>query len=664
MTRVTKSKLGHHFIISDDGENLSKIRAIPGRRWNDPAIAPGRWIAPFCVEVWEVLVRFGFVNPANKPAVLPSAYQVYRPPNEGYFVVKTLGTADDITRCKHIPEQRAYSQREQGWTVKPTAANIAYLRKNFPQLVWEGTAEHIADSIVERNIAPNPQVKREAEQQRAVLLQHLDDEIDDYTFYTPGYKHQLDAFKLSRHLPRFALFMEQGTGKGWITVHTGAYQFLQGNIVGMLVVCPNAMKEPWIEEFQKHLAPGFPTDIFMWEAKTRHKAEQWILAVPPGQRKFRILIMNVDALSGEIGSRIAELFLSKHTCLFTVDESSKIKTPSAARTRRILKLAKLARFRRILSGTPVTQGPLDLFSQLKFLDGSILGFSSYWSFRNRYSVLGGFQGKQVIGYQYLDELKAKVDTCSFRVLKKDCLDLPEKVYEKRVVELTDEQRRLYDQLDEAMKAEIVLDGDKPASSTIMHVITKIMRMQQVVGGFLTVDGTDEAEPIKGLVIPGGNPKLAALLDILEDCADDQRVLIWARFRPELALIAKTLRERYGDEAVVEFHGGIKDRERQQGRRDFQDMSTCVRFSVGQPQAGGLGTTYTAASLMIYFSNDYSLETRLQSEDRFHRIGQTADKCTIIDIVAKRTWDQRIVGGLRGKKTLADIITGDPTIKWV
>lgn len=664
MARVTKSKEGHHFVITDDGSNLNKIRALPGRRWNDAV--QNAWTVPYCREAWDALVKVGFVTPSNKPADLPSGYYVHRPRGETYLVIKTLGTPDDIIKCKRIPEARSYSHKDQGWICKPTQANIAYLRKNFPQLVWDGTAEHIADAMMQRNIDPNPQVKTLAEAQRRELETHLADEIDDYQFFTKGYQHQLNCFKLSRHLENFALFMEQGTGKAWVVVNTAAYLFEQGSITGLLVVCPNAMKEPWVEEFQKHLHPSYPLDMFMWEAKTRHKADQWILSVPPGERKLRVLIMNFDALSGETGQGIAKLFLSKHTCMFTVDESSKIKSAAAARTKAIIKLGRLASIRRILSGTPVTQGPLDLFTQFKFLDWQILGFSSFYSFRNRYALLGGWQGKQVVAYQYLDELKAKADTVSFRVLKKDCLDLPPKIYEKRVIELTAEQRRIYDQLNEEMKTEVVLEDGRPASSMIMHVITKIMRMQQVVGGFLTVDENEALEipGFKGRPIDGGNPKLDALLDILDECADDQKVIIWARFRPELALIAQTLRKKYGDDSVVEFHGGVKDEDRQVGRRDFQDTESPARFLVGQPQAGGIGTTFTAASLMVYYSNDYSLETRLQSEDRFHRIGQTAEKVTIIDIMAKKTWDQKIVTGLRGKKSMADIITNDPPVPWV
>lgn len=661
--RVTRSKDRRHFVIKNDGKTeLALIRGLPGRKWNDAVTQA--WTVPYCTESWDALVRAKLVTPSNRPDDLRSAYQITLVDN--FFYLKTLGTTDDLIKCKRIPEHRSFNVAQQAWYCKPTQPNVAYLRKNFPQLVWDGTAEHMADAVSLRNAHPDETAKAAAVVARQAVYAAADGEITDYSFFTPGYAHQLMAFKLSRLLTEFALFMEQGTGKGWIIVNTAAYLFQQGKITALLVVCPNAMKEPWVEEFQKHLHPDFPLDVFMWEAKTRHKAEQWIMAVPPGERKLRVLIMNFDALSGDIGGNVAKLFLSHHVCLFEVDESSKIKSPTAQRTKRIVSLGKLAPYRRIMSGTPITQGPLDLFSQLKFLNHRILGFTSFYSYRNRYAVLGGWQGKMVIGYQYLDELKAKVDAYSYRVLKKDCLDLPPKVYEKRVIELTPEQRTIYDRLDQEMAAETVMEDGRIASSVVMLVITKIMRMQQVIGGFLTVDANEELDlpQSKPMPIVGGNPKLDALMDIIEEAGEKQKVIIWARFRPELHLIAVTLRAKYGNESVVEFHGGIKDAERQDGRREFQSEGSAARFLVGQPMSGGIGTTFTAASLMVYFSNDYSLEYRLQSEDRFHRIGQTADKCTIIDIVAKRTWDQKIVSGLRNKKSLADIITGDPTLAWV
>lgn len=663
MTVVTRSKDRQFFVIKDDGSHLQEIRQLPGRVWNHHV--KGAWTAPYCSEVWEHLVRAGFVTASNRPADLKSGYQAFRPYGQTYLVIRTLGTPQDIRRCQRIPEMRSYSRQEGAWVCKPTQANIAYLRKNFPQLVWEGTAEHLADALMERNIAPNPEVKVKAQAKRHQLEQALDDPINDYRFHTKGYAHQVKAFKLSRHQEAFALLMEQGTGKAWITVNTAAYQFEQGNITGLLVLCPNGMKEPWEEELQKHLPPGYALDVFTWNAHTRHKAEQWVLASPPGERKLRVLIMNIDAMSG-LGSNIARLFLSKHTSLAVVDESSRIKSSSAARTKTVIKLAKLSKYRRIMSGTPVTQGPLDIFTQLKFLDPAVLGYSSFYAFRNRYALLGGWQGKQVVGYQYLDELQAKIDTISFRVLKEECLDLPDKVYEKRVVELTPEQRAIYDGLDADMKAAIDLDTGEVAQSLIMHVITKVMRMQQVVGGFFTADASEDLDQAaaKAIPIPGGNPKLTALLEILEETPEDQKVIIWARFRPELAAIAAALRGAYGEASVVEFHGGVDDLTRQQGRRDFQASTSGARFFVGQPQAGGIGLTLTAASLMVYFSNDYNLETRLQSEDRFHRIGQEAKKVTIIDIVAKATWDAKIVGALRAKKKIADLVLGDRHKAWV
>lgn len=644
--------------------DVQLIRRLPSRNWNTRM--RGYWSVLRCLEVWDHMELAEITAGVEKPSDLRSAYLITHTIGEPFLIFTTLGTSDDVVKARRIPGPRQFDSQRNAWLVKPTSENVAYLRKNWPHAWWEGNAEHIADTAMLRGMAPQPEVIERANERKADIRAALDDEISDYKFRTQPYLHQLNAFKISRLQPAFALLMEMGTGKTWVAINTAGYQFTKGNITGLLVLCPNGMKEPWTEELAQHMPTDIPLDVFMWEARTRHKAEPWVRSVSPGTRKLRVLIMNIEAMSGS-GAAVAQLFLSKHTSMMVVDESTRIKSPSAQRTKSVLKLGKLSTIRRILSGAPVTQGPLDLFSQFKFLDPNILGFSSMYAMRNRHAILGGWQGKQVIDYQYLDELTAKVDAYSFRVLKRDCLDLPEKVYEKRSVRLSDEQREAYDQMMESLKAEIkdMADGGRMKSSMVMHVVTRVMRCQQIVGGFLPVDDPDDpSSKAKTIPIPGENPKMTALLEIIDEQADDAKIIIWARFRAELALIEETLTAKYGAGTVGAFHGGVENLTRGENRRGFQDVTSKLRFFVGQPQAGGIGLTLTAASVMVYYSNDYSLETRLQSEDRFHRIGQEADKVTIVDLVAKNTSDSRILSALRSKKSLADLVQGDPSLSWL
>ena len=289
-----------------------------------------------------------------------------------------------------------------------------------------------------------------------------------------------------------------------------------------------------------------------------------------------------------------------------------------------------------------------------------LGFTSYVAMRDRYAILGGFNGKQIVGYVRLEELVEKVDRHAFRVTKLECLDLPDQIYQRREVRLSPEQAKLYKQA----RDELIVEFGNHPKNIIQFAITQLQILQRIVGGFIPVKelDADEQERTKLMTIPGPNPKLAELMEICDELPQE-RIIIWARYRAELDLIAATLREKYGEESVVEFHGGIKSEERTRGRRAFQDAGSNVRFFVGQPQAGGIGLTLTAASTVVYYSNTFALEDRLQSEDRAHRIGQSKN-VTYIDLVAKGTMDVRLIAGLRAKKSLADIVTGDPSMRWI
>jgi hypothetical protein len=647
---------GAAYVLHNDGQHLGKIRALPARDWDGRA---GVWRVPMVKESYQALRAAGF-DLNHLPVPTKTAYQVTKHPDNFLIIIRTLGTPEDILRCRRIPEMRSFDRNLNAWLCKPTRRNVQYIRTAFPQAVWDGSAEHLIDVHKERD---KELAVRHAARVAASVNELVDPEVTDYIFKTKPYDHQLEVFRLSRKQIVYALLMEQGTGKTKVVADTAAYNFYQAAITGMLVICPNGVKYTWLEELETHLPGDVTLDVFIWEAKTRHKAEGWILRADPGNRALRVLIMNVEALSGEIGTKIADLFLSKYSCLMTVDEFTRIKSPVAARTKNCLKLGKKAVMRRILSGVPITQGPLDIFSPFKFLDQQILGFSNFYSMRNRHAIMGGWQGKQVIGYANLEELQAKVKAVSYRCLRSECLDLPGKVYEKLIVELTPKQRELYNEMASEMKATLDwVPGETPTLLQVAHAITKVMRLQQIVGGFIPLQEGDGLR-YKAIPIPGDNPKLLALLDALEDLPSDEKVVIWAHFRPELAMLAEALRKQYGNKSVAEFHGGIPDDTRQAMRRDFQMNTSGARFFVGQEQAGGLGLTLTASCLTYYFSNGQSLENRLQSEDREDRIGQTR-QVIVTDIAAKNSSDYRIIANYRNKKRLADLITGDPTLSWL
>ena len=366
--------------------------------------------------------------------------------------------------------------------------------------------------------------------------------------------------------------------------------------------------------------------------------------------------MNVEAFSTSKGLDFARSFLNIFVgrALIGIDESTTIKNPTAKRTKNILKIGDLAKYRRILTGSPVTKSPLDLFSQCEFLDPYHLGHASYYSFRARYANMvkrnfGGRQVQLVVSYRRLDELADILDKFSYRVLKEDCLDLPEKVFTKRLVELTPEQDKAYKQMKQMALAML----DNGEVMTTVNVMTQLMRLHQITcGHFKADDGTTTA--LK-------NNRMDALLQLLEET--DGKVIIWANYREDIKNIVAALKKAYGDASTVEYHGGVDSTLRQEHIAQFQQKNGPTRYFVGNAQTGGYGITLTAANTVIYYSNSYDLEKRLQSEDRAHRIGQTGS-VTYVDLIAENTVDDKIVKSLRNKINIANEIMGEDIKDWI
>jgi SNF2 family DNA or RNA helicase len=335
-----------------------------------------------------------------------------------------------------------------------------------------------------------------------------------------------------------------------------------------------------------------------------------------------------------------------------IDESTTIKNPSAKRTKNIIALGKQAKYRRIMTGSPITKNPLDLYSQCEFLDPYLLDFTSYYAFRNRYAEmktmhLHGRSIQVVSEFKNLDELSDTVKTFSDRVLKEDCLDLPPKNWIKRHILLTADQRKIYEQMKKAAMA--VLNGKV---TTTMTVLTQLMRLHQITCGHFTADdGTTQLID---------NNRTKELMNILEET--EGKAIIWANYQRDVTQIINNIVKEYGPGSVVDYFGLTPQEERQDNIRKFQNDSKC-RFIVGTPQTGGYGITLTQANTVIYFSNGYDLEKRLQSEDRAHRIGQKKN-VTYIDLIAEDTVDEKIVEALRKKINIASEVLGEELRDWI
>ena len=481
--------------------------------------------------------------------------------------------------------------------------------------------------------------------------------IKNYKFKTKPYEHQLKALEKSWASDTYALFMEMGTGKSKVLVDNIAILYDRGAIKGALIVAPKGVYKNWDAiEFPTHLPDHIECTKVLWEPTATKKKQAELDTLFDDKGDLKILIMNVEAFSTSKGLDFAHSFLNMlcGRALIGIDESTTIKNPTAKRTKNILKIGDLAKYRRILTGSPVTKSPLDLFSQCEFLDPYHLGHASYYSFRARYANMvkrnfGGRQVQLVVSYRRLDELADILDKFSYRVLKEDCLDLPEKVFTKRLVELTPEQDKAYKQMKQMALAML----DNGEVMTTVNVMTQLMRLHQITcGHFKADDGTTTA--LK-------NNRMDALLQLLEET--DGKVIIWANYREDIKNIVAALKKAYGDASTVEYHGGVDSTLRQEHIAQFQQKNGPTRYFVGNAQTGGYGITLTAANTVIYYSNSYDLEKRLQSEDRAHRIGQTGS-VTYVDLIAENTVDDKIVKSLRNKINIANEIMGEDIKDWI
>ena len=474
-----------------------------------------------------------------------------------------------------------------------------------------------------------------------------------YKFKTQPYKHQLDALETSWNREVYALFMEMGTGKTKVLIDNMSMLYDRGKIDGALIVAPKGVIGTWFnQELPAHLVDHVEKKAVLWQSLINKKQQEKLNTLFETDENLHILIMNVEAFSTPKGLKFAEKFMLSHKTLMVIDESTTIKNPKAKRTKNIIRISKQAKYRRILTGSPVTKNPLDLYTQCEFLDPYLLDFASYYAFRNRYAEMktANFYGRSVqiiTKFRHLDELADKLKPFSFRVLKEDCLDLPPKTFMKREIELTKEQQQVYAQMKKMALA--FFNGKAVTTAT---ALTQIMRLQQITCGHFTADD-GSIQDIK-------NNRLSELMEVLNEI--EGKVVIWAHYQHDVKKIIKEIQKVHGPGSVVDYYGLTPKDIRQNNIEKFQNNDE-VKYFVGTPATGGYGITLTAASNMIYYSNGYDLEKRLQSQDRIHRIGQKKP-VTYIDIIAEDTVDNKIVKALRKKINIASEVMGEELRDWI
>ena len=475
----------------------------------------------------------------------------------------------------------------------------------------------------------------------------------------PPYPHQVKGFELLKARPHFALLCEMGAGKTRMVCMDLEHKIRAGDITNLLVIAPSGSYQNWLGELSAWLAPDIVASLYYytWVSSAGVKAKRAFASflTYKGDR-VRVLLMNVEALSRvKLAKDGVVQFLKSGPAEIVIDEAQCIKTPDSLRTKFVLSLAPLARYRRILSGLIAPENPLDVYAPMTFLDKSVLGFSSYFSFRACYAEMqkidfnnGAGKVNVVKGYRNLNELQRKISAASFRVRTAEVVDLPPRIYMPlRYVEMTPEQERLYGQMKKWATAE--LEGKHVTAQIAANVI---MKLQQILCGHVrTEDGELHHVP---------SNRLASLLELLEDFGG--KALIWAPQPTFLEKIAGALEKTYGPESTVRFWGETSPAARVEAKRRFQEDPKC-RWWVSNPSVGGEGNNLTQATLCVYAANSWKNSERQQSEARAHRIGQE-HPVTYVDLAVKGSVDEKLIRALRSKMDMSALLSGDIVLRWL
>ena len=478
----------------------------------------------------------------------------------------------------------------------------------------------------------------------------------------PPYQHQVVGIEALTKATHFALFDEMGAGKSLQVVVSAQLLYNQGLVNRVIIVCPAAVRSVWFDEelgeLKKHLWTDTSAAIFEFHAKIR----RWFSG-PPSDTPLRWIIVNYDYIRRQ-EHRDVLLKLCNDKTWLVLDESSAVKNHSTQQTKACMELRKSCGRVTLLNGTPIANSPEDMFSQGRIMDPKILDCRTYYHFRARYAVMGGFQQKQIVKWVNLEDMQRRFAPYVLRRLKSQCLDLPEKLPSVTLTAALSQQRWAgYKE----MRDEMVLWLTSSTVSAAPQAIVKALRLSQLTSGFIggiiradVEDGTPAIHETEEV----GREKLDVFLEwykerLVED--PNLKLLVWCRFRAELQRVADEM-EKQGIE-VGRIWGGQKQDERNEALRLLDPRTTPERpvVVVGTPASGSMGLNLTAAHTVVYLSNDYSLKTRLQSEDRVHRPGQR-NVVSYFDVIAvgpngQRTIDAAIVKALRDKNDLASWTTG-------
>ena len=525
---------------------------------------------------------------------------------------------------KQIPG-RVWDPKRKVWRF-PANLDVLRLLDKVPQI--DITAE--ARAIIQR--------KQEAEMMaQSVKEDDSPEPVKPMPIKVKPFAHQVKGFNIGITLDNAGLLMEQGCGKSLTAVAIAGRRYLDGQVKRVLVVAPLSVLPVWQREFKDYA--DYPHDVRVLNSSIEKRIAA--LAGFPDD-VLQVAVINYEAVWRE---EMFKALRKWHPDMIIADESQKIKGPSTKQSKGMHRLGEVAKYKLILTGTPVTASPMDFFSQYKFLDPDIFG-KSYYAFRNRYAVMGGYKNKQVVGYQNKDELIRKAHSIAYRITKAEALDLPETVDQELYCSLEHKANQYYQEMVNFNVAQIEAENKQGRQIIATNVLTRLLRLQQITGGFLPRDDNS------GKQIQVSSAKLNLLQDILEDVLGaGKKVVIFARFIPEIHAIEDVARKIAGDNSYYAITGAVGMEDRGKAVEEFQN-NPAVKICIAQIQTAGLGITLTAADTGIFYSMDFSYANYDQAKARLHRIGQQ-NKVTYIHLLAQGTVDEKVYNVLKQKKSVAD-----------
>ena len=430
-----------------------------------------------------------------------------------------------------------------------------------------------------------------------------------------------------------------GCGKTLTAIAIAGAGYQMGKVERLLIVAPTSVVAVWPKELQEYAKFKYTCKTLLGEKKQRIKQIDDLLKFP--FKALKVAVINYESTwRPEILEKLKEFDAD----MVIADESQRIKTYDAAQSKAMHELGDQARYKLILSGTPVQTAAIDIWSQYRFLDKTVFG-DNFFKFRGRYAIMGGYGNKKIVGYKDLEGLIKKEHSIAFRVTKDEALDLPEQTFETRKIQFNQKEKNLYERIKKDSYAE--LDGGGHITATT--VLTRLLRLQQLAGGFLVQDDAQKPQLVS-------RAKLDALADIIEDyvIGSGKKLVIFARFIAEVKAIMELADKVLPKELKqVAIYGDIKKEDRGDIVKQFQEDPKTVLF-IGQIDTAGTGITLTAADTCVYYSKNFNYATYSQSLSRIHRIGQR-NCCTYIDLEIEGTIDELISKALSRKEDMAKTV---------